>query len=116
MPLPMGEDAALEGPPPVEGMLVSYRLPEGPLEWSFCDEGDDARFVLNDSREDKVWRHVGRQGVEAQEVHTSAKSRIALVLKEVERAEKLVTSGLHLAVGVRSFHRVCSFLPASVFL
>jgi hypothetical protein len=32
--LPVGEDAALEGPPPMEGTLVSYRLPEGPLEWS----------------------------------------------------------------------------------
>ena len=108
--------AVLEGSPSVEGTLVPYRLPEGPLEWSSCDEGGDARFVLNDSREDKVWRHVGRQGLEAQEVLASAKSRIALVLKEVERDEKLVTSGLHPAVGVRSFRRVCSFLPASVFL
>ena len=65
MSLPMGEDAALEGPPPVEGMLVSYRLPEGPLDWSSYDEGDNARFVLNDSREDKVWRYVNRQGLEA---------------------------------------------------
>ena len=64
------------------------------------------RFMLNDPREDKVWRHVGRQGLKAQEVLASAKSRIALVLKEVERAEKLVTSRLHPAVGVRSFGRV----------
>ena len=48
--LPVGEDAALEGPPSVEGTLVSYRLPEGPLEWSSCDEGGNAQFVLNDSR------------------------------------------------------------------
>ena len=108
--------AVLEGSPLVEGTLVSYRLSEGPLEWPSCDEGGDTRFVLNASREDKVWRHVGRQGLEAQEVLASTKSRIALVLKEVERAEKLVTSGLHPAVGVRSFRRVCSFLPVGVFL
>ena len=113
---PVGEAAVLGGPPSVEGALVPYRLPEGPLEWSSCDEGGDVRFVLNDPREDKVWRHVGRQGLEAQEVLASAKSHIALVLKEVERAEKLVTSGLHPAVGVRSFRRVYSFLPVSVFL
>jgi len=78
-------------------------LPEGPLEWSSRDEGGDARFVLNGSREDKVWRHVGRQGLEAQETLASAKSRLTLALKEVERAAKLVTSGLHPAVGVSSF-------------
>ena len=82
--LPVGEDAVLEGPPPVEGTLVSYRLPEGPLEWSSCDEGGSAWFVLNDSREDKVWRYVNRQGLVAQEVLASTKGRIALVLKEVE--------------------------------
>ena len=108
--LPVGEDAVLEGPPPVEGTLVSYRLPEGPLEWSSCDEGGSARFMLNDSREDKVWQYVYRQGLEAQEVLASTKRCIALVLKEVERAEKLVTSGLHPAVGVRFLHRVCSVL------
>ena len=108
--------AVLEGSPSVEGTLVPYRLPEGSLEWPSCDEGGDARFVLNDSREDKVWRHVGQQGLKAQEVLASAKGCIALVLKEVERAEKLVTSGLHPAVGVRSFRRVCSFLPVGVFL
>ena len=50
---PMGEAAASERPPSVEGALVPYRLPEGPLEWSSRDEGGDARFVLNNSREDK---------------------------------------------------------------
>ena len=101
--LPVGETAASERPPSVEGDLVPYRLPEGPLEWSYRDEGGDARFVLNGSREDKVWRHVGRQGLEAQETLASAKSRLTLALKEVERAAKLVTSGLHPAVGVSSF-------------
>ena len=72
--------------------------------------------MLNDSREDKVWRYVNRQGLEAQEVLASTKGRIALVLKEVERAEKLVTSGLHPAVGVRFLHQVYSFLPVGVFL
>ena len=62
---PVGETTASERPPSVEGALVPYRLPEGPLEWSSRDEGGDARFVLNDSREDKVWRHVGQQGLEA---------------------------------------------------
>ena len=100
---PVGETAASERPPSVEGALVPYRLPEGPLEWSSRDEGGDARFVLNDSWEDKVWRHVGRQGLEAQETLASAKSRLTLALKEVERAAKLVTSGLHPAVGVSSF-------------
>ena len=56
--------AVLEGSPLVEGTLVSYRLSEGPLEWPSCDEGGDTRFVLNASREDKVWRHVGRQGLD----------------------------------------------------
>jgi len=110
----MGEAAASERPPSVEGALVPYRLPEGPLEWSSCDEGGDAQFVLNDSREDKVWRHVGPQGLEAQEALASAKSCLILVVKEVERAEKLVTSSLSPAVGVRSFRRVCSFLPVDV--
>ena len=56
---PLSPDV-LEGSTSVEGTLVPYRLPEGPLEWPSCDEGGDARFVLNDSREDKVWRHMGR--------------------------------------------------------
>ena len=43
---PVGETAASERPPSVEGDLVPYRLPEGPLEWSSHDEGGDARFVL----------------------------------------------------------------------
>ena len=43
---PVGETAASERPPLVEGALVPYRLPE----WSSRDEGGDARFVLNDSR------------------------------------------------------------------
>ena len=97
---PVGETAASERPPSVEGALVPYRLPEGPLEWPSCDEGGDARFVLNNSREEKVWRHVGRQGLEAKEALTSAERRLTLALKEVERAAKLVTSGLHPAVGV----------------
>ena len=46
---------------------------------------------------------MGRQGLAAQEALASAKSRLTLGLKEVERAEKLVTSGLHPAVGVSSF-------------
>jgi hypothetical protein len=108
---PVGEAVASERPPSVEGALIPYRLPEGPLEWSSRDEGGDARFVLNDSREDKVWQHVGRQGLKAQEVLASAKIRLALVLKEVERAEKLVTSGLHPAIGVR-FFASSLFFPA----
>jgi hypothetical protein len=95
----------------VDGALISYRLPEGPLEWPSRDEGGDARFVLNDSREVKVWRHVGPQGLEAQEVLASAKSCLIQVVKEVERAEKLVTSGLHPAVGVSSF-TLSLFSPA----
>jgi len=51
---PVGETAASERLPLVEGALVPYRLPEGPLEWSSRDEGDDALFVLNDSWEEKV--------------------------------------------------------------
>ena len=47
---PVVETAASERPPSVEGALVPYRLPEGPLEWLSRDEGGDARFVLNDSR------------------------------------------------------------------
>jgi hypothetical protein len=39
----MGETAASERPPSVEGALIPYR-----------DEGGGARFVLNDSWEDKV--------------------------------------------------------------
>ena len=46
---PVGETTALERPPSVEGALIPYRLPEGPLEWSSCNEGGDARFMLNDS-------------------------------------------------------------------
>ena len=42
--------------------------------------------MLNDFREDKVWRHVDWQGLEAQEVLASAKGRIALLLEEVEQA------------------------------
>ena len=79
---PVGETAASERALSVEGALVPYRLPE----WSSRDEGGDARFVLNDSREDKFWQHVGRQGIEAQEVLASAKGRIALLLEEVEQA------------------------------
>jgi hypothetical protein len=78
-------------------------LPEGPLEWSSRDEGGDVWFVQNDSGEDKVWQHVGRHGLKAQETLASAKSCLTLALKEVERAAKLVTSGLHPAVGVSSF-------------
>ena len=81
------------------------------MEWPSCDEGGDARSVLNDSREDKVWRHVGQQGLEAQEVLAC---RIALLLEEVERAVKLVTPGLPPTIGVRSFRRVCSFWPVDV--
>ena len=44
----------------------------------------------------------------------SAKGRIALLLGEVEWAEKLITSGLPPAVGVKSFRRVCFFLPVGV--
>ena len=103
-------------PPSAEGSMVPYCLPQGPLEWPSRDDDGDTRFVLNDSREDKLWRHVG-QGLEAQEVLASAKSRIALLLEEVERAEKLVTSGLPPAIGVRLFFgRVCFFLPVGVLL
>ena len=34
--------AVLGGSPSVEGTLAPYRLPDGPLEWSSCDEGGDA--------------------------------------------------------------------------
>ena len=116
LPPPAGEAAVLGEPPSAEGTLVPYRLPEGPLEWPCCDGGGDAQFMLNNSWEDKVWRHMGRQGLEAQEVLVSAKGRIALLLEEVEWAEKLVTSSLPPAVGVRSFRRVCSFLPVGFLL
>ena len=58
---------------------------------------------------------MGQQGLEAQEVLVSAKSHLALVLKEVERAEKLVTSGLHPAIGVSSFASGL-FFPARMCL
>ena len=54
---------------------------------------------------------MGRQGLEAQEALASAESRLTLALKEVERAAKLVTSGLHPAVGVSSF-TLSLFSPA----
>jgi hypothetical protein len=111
---PAGEAAVLGEPPSAEGTLVPYRPSQGPFEWPSRDDDGDSRFVLNDSREDKLWRHVGRQGLEAQEVLASAKGRIALLLGEVEQAEKLVTSGLPPAVGVKSFRRVCFFLPIGV--
>lgn len=111
---PVGETAALVEPPPMEGSLVPYCPPHGLLGWPSHDDAGDTRFVLDDSREDKLWRHVGRQGLEAQEVLASAKSRIALLLEEVERAEKLVTSGLPPAIGVRLFPSGLLFLPVSV--
>jgi hypothetical protein len=58
---------------------------------------------------------VGWQGLEAQEALASTKSCLALVLKEVERAEKLVTSGLHPTVGVSSFASGL-FFPARRYL
>ena len=57
---------------------------------------------------------MGQQGFEAQEILASAKGRIALLLGEVERAEKLVTSGLPPAIGVMFFYQVCFFLPVGV--
>ena len=54
---------------------------------------------------------MGLQGLEAQEALASAKSCLILVVKEVERAEKFVTSGLHPAVGVSSF-TLSLFSPA----
>ena len=54
---------------------------------------------------------MGRQGLEAQEALASAESRLTLALKEVEQAVKLVTSGLHTAVGVSSF-ALGLFFPA----
>ena len=109
--LPVGETATLVQPPPTEGSLVPYCSPHGLLGWPSGDDAGDTQFVLDDSREDKLWRHVGRQGLKAQEVLASAKSRIALLLKEVERAEKLVTSGLPPAVGGMTFS-IGSTLPA----
>ena len=108
---PAGETAALVGPSLTEGSLVPYCPPHGPLEWPSRDDAGDTRFVLNDSREDKLWRHMGRQGLEAKEVLASAKGHIALLLEEVERAEKLVTSGLPPAVGGKTFS-IGSALPA----
>jgi hypothetical protein len=49
-------------------------------------------------------------------VLVSAKGRIALLLGEVERAEKLVTSDLPPAIGVRFFYRICFFPPVGVLL
>ena len=103
-------------PPSTEGSLVPYCPSQGPLECPSRDDNGDAWFVLNDSREDKLWRHLGRQGFGAQEALASAKGRIALLLEEVERAEKLVTSGLPPAVGVTLFRRVFFFLLVCVFL
>ena len=51
--------------PSAEGTLVPYRPSQGPLEWPSRDDDGDARFMLNDSREDKLWRHVGQHGLEA---------------------------------------------------
>ena len=59
-----GEAAVLVEPPWVEGALVPYRPSQGPLEWPSRDDDGDARFMLNDSREDKLWRHVGQHGLE----------------------------------------------------
>ena len=57
---------------------------------------------------------MGRQGLEAQEALTSAECHLTLALKEV-RAAKLVTSGLHPAVGVSSFASGL-FFPARMCL
>ena len=46
----------------------------------------------------------------------SAKGRIALLLGEVEWAEKLITSGLPPAVGVRPFSSGLLYLPVGVLL
>ena len=51
---PAGEAAVLGESPSVEGTLVPYRPSQGPLEWPSRDDDGDARFVLNDSREDKL--------------------------------------------------------------
>ena len=111
-----GETAALVEPPPMEGSLVPYCSPHGLLGWPSRDDASDTRFMLDDSREDKLWRNMGRQGLEAQEVLASAKSCIALLLEYVERAEKLVTSGLPPAVWVRLFPSGLPFLPISILL
>ena len=59
---------------------------------------------------------MGRQGFEAQEMLASAKGHIALLLGEVERAEKLVTFDLPPAIGVRFFYRICFFPLEGVLL
>jgi len=62
---PAGEATMLGESPSAEGTLVPYRPSQGLLEWPSRDDDGDARFMLNDSREDKLWRHVGRHGLEA---------------------------------------------------
>ena len=71
-----GEAAVLVEPPSAEGALVPYRPSQGPLEWPSRDDDGDVRFMLDDSREDKLWQHVGRQGSAAQEVLASAKAAL----------------------------------------
>ena len=113
---PVGETAVLAEPPSTEGSLVPSCPPHGPLEWPSRDDTGDTWFVLNDSREDKLWRHMGQQDLEAQEVLASAKGRISLLLEQVEWAEKLVTSGMPPAVGVRLFPSGLLYLLVGVLL
>ena len=72
----VGEATVLVGPPSAEGTLVPYLPSQGPLEWPSRDDDGDARFMLDDSREDKLRQHVGRQGSAAQEVLASAKAAL----------------------------------------
>ena len=43
------------GPPVMEGSLVPFCPPSGPLGWSSRNDAGETRFILDDSREDMLW-------------------------------------------------------------
>jgi hypothetical protein len=85
------------------------------VEWPSRDYASTARFVLDDTQEEKIWKPVGRQGLEAQETLASAKSQVALLLEKIERAEKLVAFGLPSALGVSTLFVFESFFVVAGF-
>jgi len=97
---PTSESVLLFEPPVTESLMVPFRPSSGPLEWPSSGDAGATWFVLDDSREEKLWRHAGRQGLEAQETLAAAKGHVALLLEEIERAERLVASGLPPVIGV----------------
>jgi hypothetical protein len=64
---PTSESVLLFEPPVTESSMVPFRLSSGPLDWPSSGNAGATRFILDDSREEKLWQHAGRQGLEAQE-------------------------------------------------